>query len=137
MSHSKIFAVARLRTELNRPNSKLLDPDFREPVKSDFLGSQYKIKEVPWNTFLCDRGRPIYGKKRLWIVERFSPNHGWLCVTSQILPYFYEDMAFLSYETALEYLNDLENPDSPYFDGFRNYQDQDINRFDPEYFPKD
>ena len=137
MSSSRIFAIARLRHEFDRPNSRLLDPDFREPVKADFVNAEYRIREIHWSEYTSPEGRPIYGKMRHWIVERLSPKHGWMWVTSQILPYFYEPMAFLSYETALTHKNDLENPDSEYFDGFRNYVGQDIYLFEPEYFPKD
>ena len=113
--------------------------DYREPVKEDFAGAKYRVIEYPWNKETDTRGRVIY--KGLPIpthaIERFSPKYGWQIVTAQILPYYYEQMAFLSKERAESYKVKLEDPQSPYFDGMVNYEDQDKARFDLTFFPKD
>lgn len=113
--------------------------DYREPTKEDFIGAKYRIVNLPWEEAVDCDGRPVYGRTPipLWTIERFSPKYGWNQVTTQILPYYYEPIAFKSREKAEDYKAKLEDPRSHYFDGMVNYEGQNKALFDLTFFPKD
>jgi len=111
--------------------------DYRAPTKADFINSKYQVAFVNWREVVNKYDRPLFPNKDLWVVERFSNNYGWVAVSAQILPYFYEAIYFLDRSKAFEYKALLEDPNSQYFDGMIDYTGQDPAQFDLEFFPKD
>ena len=138
---SRMKTFRRLTTDTKNflKKSSWLAEDYREPTKQDFIRAKYRVIEFPWEEAVDCDGVPVYGKTPipLWAIKRYSPKYGWTLITVQIVPYYYEPMAFKSKKDADNYKSKIEDPQSPCFDGMVNYIDQNKALFDLTFFPKD